>query len=256
MTAGCKNTTPLPPHATLFYATQLACCKGAYSGQISNACIKGLPSPPTKLPVLKPSSKPSQIAGITIFAPTSLSPTTSTATPTASPSQSPMTSTATLTASPSQASTNLTGGPGTASPSLSPTTSTATPTASPSQPPTTSSPTEIPSNTPTASPSQSPTVYCFPNTTTLKTAVDNYINEGCETTNTTCATHTQYGLIGDRCVKLVTDMTSMFHGKATFNSNISNWRVNLTNMERMFSGASIFNQEVECQCCDKYGWYI
>ena len=39
-------------------------------------------------------------------------------------------------------------------------------------------------------------------------------------------------------------MTSMFHGKATFNSNISNWRVNFTNMERMFSGASSFNQDI------------
>jgi surface protein len=51
-------------------------------------------------------------------------------------------------------------------------------------------------------------------------------------------------VIGDWCVKLVTDMTSMFHGKTTFNSNISNWRVNFTNMERMFSGASSFNQDI------------
>jgi hypothetical protein len=38
--AGCKNTTLLPIYATVFYATQLECCKGAFGGQISGACIK------------------------------------------------------------------------------------------------------------------------------------------------------------------------------------------------------------------------
>lgn len=175
--AGCKNTLPFPNHATLFYATQLKCCKGAYSGQISHACIKGLPSPPTKLPVLKPSSKPSQIAGSATYptimglsisptasnhsdtatlAPTSQSPTNLTGSPTASPSQSPRTSAATPTSSPSQSPMTSTATP-MASPSQSPTNLTGAPTARLSQSPTTSSPTEIPSNTPTASPSQSPT---------------------------------------------------------------------------------------------------
>jgi len=32
------------------YSSQLACCKGAYAGQISGACVKRLPSPPTSSP--------------------------------------------------------------------------------------------------------------------------------------------------------------------------------------------------------------
>jgi hypothetical protein len=36
---GCKNTLPYPIYATVFYANQLACCKGAFDGQTSGACI-------------------------------------------------------------------------------------------------------------------------------------------------------------------------------------------------------------------------
>lgn len=32
------------------YLTELACCKGAYGGQRSNACINALPNPPTQSP--------------------------------------------------------------------------------------------------------------------------------------------------------------------------------------------------------------
>ena len=49
-TGGCKNTTPLPIYATIFFDTQLLCCKGAFGGQMSGACIKGLPNPPTLSP--------------------------------------------------------------------------------------------------------------------------------------------------------------------------------------------------------------
>ena len=51
--AGCSNKFPLPyprkadrPN----YSTQLACCKGAYGGQVSGACISQLPNPPTQSP--------------------------------------------------------------------------------------------------------------------------------------------------------------------------------------------------------------
>ncbi len=64
--AGCKNTLPHPTYATTFFATQLACCNSAYGGQTSNACIKGLPSPPTSTPTVAP----------TTIAPTTKSPTT------------------------------------------------------------------------------------------------------------------------------------------------------------------------------------
>jgi len=66
--AGCKNTTPLPIHATMFYATQLACCKAAFGGQTSNACVMGLPNPPTAKPTVAPTSKPTAAP---TFAPTS-----------------------------------------------------------------------------------------------------------------------------------------------------------------------------------------
>jgi hypothetical protein len=49
-TAGCKSDFPYPIYATTFYDTQLACCKAAYAGQTSGACIGELPSPPTTSP--------------------------------------------------------------------------------------------------------------------------------------------------------------------------------------------------------------
>ncbi len=32
------------------YSTELACCKAAYGGQVSGACLKSLPNPPTSSP--------------------------------------------------------------------------------------------------------------------------------------------------------------------------------------------------------------
>lgn len=50
--ATCKNDRPLPflPGGRPTYDTQLACCKGAYGGQISGACVAALPNPPTSSP--------------------------------------------------------------------------------------------------------------------------------------------------------------------------------------------------------------
>eukprot|EP00571_Detonula_confervacea_P010027 CAMPEP_0172304092 /NCGR_PEP_ID=MMETSP1058-20130122/5534_1 /TAXON_ID=83371 /ORGANISM="Detonula confervacea, Strain CCMP 353" /LENGTH=446 /DNA_ID=CAMNT_0013015173 /DNA_START=85 /DNA_END=1425 /DNA_ORIENTATION=- len=51
--AGCSNAAPLPyPRKTdrPSYSTMLACCKGAYGGQMSGACVSELPSPPTVSP--------------------------------------------------------------------------------------------------------------------------------------------------------------------------------------------------------------
>ena len=77
--AGCTNALPRPSFATIIYDTQLACCKGAFSGQTSGACIKSLPNPPTMKPTPTPTSNP-----------TSASPTSKpTMTPTASPTKSP-----------------------------------------------------------------------------------------------------------------------------------------------------------------------
>jgi surface protein len=52
-------------------------------------------------------------------------------------------------------------------------------------------------------------------------------------------------VIGDWCVKLVTDMQDMFAGASSFNSDISRWDVSsVTSMEFMFNGASSFNSDV------------
>merc|ERR1719253_887868 len=45
----CINTRPKPAGRP-FYDSMLACCKGAYGGQTSGACIAALPSPPTESP--------------------------------------------------------------------------------------------------------------------------------------------------------------------------------------------------------------
>jgi len=57
--AGCKTTLPHPNYATLFFDTQLECCKSSFAGQTSNACLKGLPNPPTPLPTSLPTRSPS-----------------------------------------------------------------------------------------------------------------------------------------------------------------------------------------------------
>jgi len=50
--AACKNTRPTPfnPGDRPTYTTLLACCKSAYAGQTSGACLASLPSPPTTSP--------------------------------------------------------------------------------------------------------------------------------------------------------------------------------------------------------------
>ena len=59
--AGCKNTFPYPKYATMFYSSHLECCKGAFGGQMSNACLRGLPMAPTILPTAAPTSKPTAV---------------------------------------------------------------------------------------------------------------------------------------------------------------------------------------------------
>jgi hypothetical protein len=48
--AGCTTALPHPNYATLFFESQLLCCKSSFAGQASNACLKGLPNPPTPVP--------------------------------------------------------------------------------------------------------------------------------------------------------------------------------------------------------------
>ncbi len=47
------------------------------------------------------------------------------------------------------------------------------------------------------------------------------------------------------CVSKITDMEFMFSGESLFNQDISSWDVsNVTNMSSMFEGASSFNQDI------------
>jgi len=51
--AGCSNKLPLPypnKNDRPNYSTQVACCKGAYAGQVSGKCLSQLASPPTTSP--------------------------------------------------------------------------------------------------------------------------------------------------------------------------------------------------------------
>eukprot|EP00584_Thalassiosira_punctigera_P020068 CAMPEP_0172572722 /NCGR_PEP_ID=MMETSP1067-20121228/135819_1 /TAXON_ID=265564 ORGANISM="Thalassiosira punctigera, Strain Tpunct2005C2" /NCGR_SAMPLE_ID=MMETSP1067 /ASSEMBLY_ACC=CAM_ASM_000444 /LENGTH=578 /DNA_ID=CAMNT_0013365305 /DNA_START=63 /DNA_END=1799 /DNA_ORIENTATION=- len=47
--AGCINDSPLPSGRPT-YSTRIACCKGAYGGQVSGKCLSQLDSPPTTSP--------------------------------------------------------------------------------------------------------------------------------------------------------------------------------------------------------------
>ena len=69
----CINTVPMPSGRPV-YTTQLACCKSAYAGQSSGACIKGMANPPTFAPS---------------HAPTRASTRAPTSTPSRAPTQAP-----------------------------------------------------------------------------------------------------------------------------------------------------------------------
>lgn|GEM_PF-5629135 len=72
----------------------------------------------------------------------------------------------------------------------------------------------------------------------LQTAVDLWIDDNATALNT-------YGEINDWDVSLITDMSSLFQSKSTFNDDIGNWNVsNVTNMQSMFSVAREFNQNL------------
>ena len=57
------------------FQTQLECCKGAFAGQTSNACLKGLPNPPTPLPTSLSTKSPSHLPTSTpTKSPTAINP--------------------------------------------------------------------------------------------------------------------------------------------------------------------------------------
>ena len=81
-------------------------------------------------------------------------------------------------------------------------------------------------------------VYTFADKAELQTAVNLWIS------NNTAALAT-YGEINTWVTTAITDMSSLFNAKNTFNSDISNWDVsNVTTMFAMFANASSFNQPI------------
>ena len=82
----------------------------------------------------------------------------------------------------------------------------------------------------------SPSTYSFFTTAELQTAVDLWISDN-------AAALATYGGINTWNTTAITDMSSLFSNKTTFNSDISNWDVsNVTNMSNMFRFAELFNQ--------------
>ena len=78
--------------------------------------------------------------------------------------------------------------------------------------------------------------YVFANKAELQTAVDLWISDN-------AAALATYGGINTWNTTAITDMSSLFSNKTTFNSDISNWDVsNVTNMSNMFRFAELFNQ--------------
>lgn len=84
--------------------------------------------------------------------------------------------------------------------------------------------------------------YVFNTKAELQTAVDLYIADNNNAINT-------YGDINTWDVSNITDMSSLFSGKITFNENISNWDTsNVLDMQYMFYNAEVFNQDISNWC--------
>ncbi|EJK72086.1 hypothetical protein THAOC_06419, partial [Thalassiosira oceanica] len=92
--------------------------------------------------------------------------------------------------------------------------------------------------------------FMFTNNTEVRTAIQEYLDEGC-TTDMTCSAILTYGEIADWDVSRVQDFSHLFEdedycqlpGADTFNEPIGNWDTgSATNMESMFSQAQGFNQ--------------
>ena len=81
-------------------------------------------------------------------------------------------------------------------------------------------------------------IFVFTSKVQLQDAVNLWISDNALAIST-------YGQINTWDVSAITDMSSLFNAKNTFNSDISNWDVsNVTTMFAMFANASSFNQPI------------
>ena len=255
----CINTQPIPSGRPV-YTTQLACCKAAYGGQTSGACIKGLASPPTMAPTMKGGPEDAYYPDYTLAWTEGKCINT-----VPMPSGRPVYTTqlacckSAYAGQSSGACIKGMANPPTFAPSHAPTrastrASTRAPTSTPSHAPT-QAPSRAPTRAPTSTPTPKPTKNCFPDKAALQTAVDTYITDGCgnaaNSGSSSCMSlASNWGSpIGNWCTSLVTDMSGLFYQKSTFNEDISGWDVSkVTNMAGMFAETT-FNQDIS-------GWNV
>ena len=228
----CINSVPVP-NGRPAYTTELACCKEAYGGQMSMACIKDLPNPPTPIPtkvnptVWYPDYSLAWAVGkcITTVPVPSGRPTYTTQRGCCLAAYAGQMTRACI----------IDATPRTLSPTTTP--STNAPTATP-----THSPTATPTNAPSTA---TPTKPCFSDKKSLQNAISVYTVNNCASNPSLPPCASSYGWpIGTWCTSLITDMSYLFQ-YSTFNGDISGWDVgSVTNMESMFNGATAFNKNI------------
>ena len=88
---------------------------------------------------------------------------------------------------------------------------------------------------------QCPTFLQFKDKTDLQAAVNAYVSGGQAQADVVAT----YGPISDWDVSRVTDMSSLFEFKGSFNEDLTNWDTSsVTSMSYMFRGARAFNQDL------------
>ncbi|KAL7523593.1 hypothetical protein ACHAXR_000246, partial [Thalassiosira sp. AJA248-18] len=98
---------------------------------------------------------------------------------------------------------------------------------------------------PTTSPTKSCTNTPFANKADLQTAINDYLSCSDPADTTNCQVTQDYGYpMNAWCVGAITDMSSLFSGKSTFNEDISDWDTSsVTDMKFMFDSTD-FNQPI------------
>mmetsp|Transcript_33060 Transcript_33060/g.75500 ORF Transcript_33060/g.75500 Transcript_33060/m.75500 type:complete len:812 (-) Transcript_33060:177-2612(-) len=279
--AGCLNSLPLPylPGGRPTYTTNEACCSAAYGGQVSRACICSTASPPANCwdrLMSSPATKTAE-STLTLDGVNSLPSTDSGMQALTSRIKAiiqgglsdgaQVLSISNVSFENGEVSFNVEIGydsSKTSEDSIDATVAGAaesSPTASPTSGPT-GTPTQSPSNNPTLSPTAGPTPSPtrspvlpgqFTTNAELRTAIQEYLSQGCRS-NSNCQARTDYnGAIGDWDVSRVQDFKELFQtvtggqpitGAHSFNEPI-NWDTgSATSFSRMFTHTRAFNQAI------------
>ncbi|EJK46745.1 hypothetical protein THAOC_34574 [Thalassiosira oceanica] len=237
--AACINTRPLPSGRPS-YASMLACCKLAYAGQVSGACLSQLESPPTTSPTLSGGvvdfwypdyGTPYSNAGCLNTLPLPYQkggrPSYSTHEACCAGAYAGQVSKACVCgmASPPSGCSDVVAADVVAT--------------------TTATTTTVPAGTTTTT-----TTTLISTNAELRAAIEEYLGEGC-TTNVACGARIKYGEMEVWDVSRVTDFSNLFYddswcpfpGADEFNEPIGHWDTgSATTMEEMFGMAHAFNQ--------------